>query len=226
MLLLAALWIGMSAQAVTAGEQLGAAHHYTVQELEAQGWEDSQISVCLFRIYADGRKELEGDGCPLSVIKEAGKASGETDGLTHCMKSDGTPCGAADETEGKPPKCVPNVRNCICGSPSTCRDYTPQEWAEFQREMDGPAKPAEAVDVPAVQEPTESECGASWHHEEVYILCTNHGTPDLPKGTAAPLDRPIPGKDGYITTCSDKSRILLHDESNPPKFWCHRVQSQ
>jgi len=24
--------------------------------------------------------------------------------------------------------------------------------------------------------------------------------------------------------CDDKNRILEHDENNPPKYWCHKVQ--
>lgn len=30
-------------------------------------------------------------------------------------------------------------------------------------------------------------------------------------------------EEGHFT-CADKSRGLWHDESNPPKYWCRRVQ--
>jgi len=29
---------------------------------------------------------------------------------------------------------------------------------------------------------------------------------------------------GSRHTCADKTRILLHDEQDPPKYWCHRVE--
>ena len=42
---------------------------------------------------------------------------------------------------------------------------------------------------------------------------------DVPATTRKVLDHDIP-------TCSDKTRILLHDEQEPPKYWCHRVERE
>lgn len=29
----------------------------------------------------------------------------------------------------------------------------------------------------------------------------------------------------FLWSCADKTRILLHDEQEPPKFWCHKPQT-
>lgn len=65
--------------------------------------------------------------------------------------------------------------------------------------------PDEPTDVPAIQEcEVHSQFFASWQ------LC--------PPGPIGPE-----WLGHYRLTCSDKSRILQHDEQAPPKFWCHKV---
>ena len=29
-----------------------------------------------------------------------------------------------------------------------------------------------------------------------------------------------------VQDCKDKTRILMHDEQEPPKYWCHKVQPE
>ena len=58
--------------------------------------------------------------------------------------------------------------------------------------------PKDAIDVPAVQ------IGK-------IMSCVDNGK--------SCLDYPRP-----IYTCKDRKRILMHDENNPPKYYCHKVQ--
>jgi hypothetical protein len=66
----------------------------------------------------------------------------------------------------------------------------------------------EAIDVPAIQEDIpiaeRSACGpTSCTKSACLSVCT-------PPETTRPA-------------CNDKTRILLHDEQTPPKYWCHKV---
>ena len=98
-------------------------------------------------------------------------------------------------------------------------------------------KPA-PIDVPAIKTATKSQ--------EHYPICIDHssggnaGTVRFSDGgsmtyfmsppTSLEALRECRGKEDWngpskVThTCADKTRILLHDEQTPPKFWCHRVQ--
>jgi hypothetical protein len=77
--------------------------------------------------------------------------------------------------------------------------------------------PAEPIDVPAVQKKRTYKTGTR----------TITLAPEC-DGSHSPCDRAIITEDTAtekVTTCADKSRILLHDENNPPKYWCHKVQN-
>ena len=63
-----------------------------------------------------------------------------------------------------------------------------------------PSGPAPPVDVPAIQQSTEKP--------KVFL--------QYPDGTWHPSSE---------YTCADKTRILLHDEQNPPKWWCHKSET-
>ena len=80
------------------------------------------------------------------------------------------------------------------------------EVEEWNRKLAVP----EPIDVPAV------ESGDSY--TPINYPCTIASTSDKPDPTFCEY--------GPIHTCADKSRILMHDEQEPPKtkYWCHRSQ--
>jgi hypothetical protein len=81
--------------------------------------------------------------------------------------------------------------------------------------------PEETVDVPAIHERASSTIAntANCNAQTAICIdgpmtCTNGGTlvPDGPWKTCV---------GGFVLTCEDKTRILMHDEQDPPKYWCH-----
>lgn len=76
---------------------------------------------------------------------------------------------------------------------------------------------AEPLDVPAVQEPVESECFAGDVGGARGWICNNNGR--VPKNSRTPSymtfdggSETIKGEGGYLWTCSDKRRVLLTGE--------------
>jgi hypothetical protein len=110
--------------------------------------------------------------------------------------------GAADETDGKPPKKWGNSGNgggkvesaCIRGDE---RKECAETWAKYDAEH--------AVDVPAVQVADEA--------------CENK--PSMAGRDGHEIECSLEGK---RYTCDPKSRILEHDENSPPKYWCRKVE--
>lgn len=207
LLLLAMSAQGQVSMADNSNPQPGA-HIYSIQELEAQGWKKSEISICLFQIFADGHKELDGPNCPDSVVKEAaldtldaqlgnGDIVFKNDFLNQPVND---PPRAADETDGKPPSA----------------SMTPVPWPHGVGGC-----PNCEIDVPAVQviikAPKQGACPVVPDHTG------NDGGGGAGNGGPVTICGLLnPAK--TIHTCADKSRILLHDESTPPKYWCHKVQ--
>jgi hypothetical protein len=82
----------------------------------------------------------------------------------------------------------------------------------------------EPIDVPAIL-----------HNDTRFVYCGKGGVSycdhgenfsDRSSETCESVDevKVCGGKLGKRWTCLDKSRILLHDEQTPPKYWCHRVE--
>lgn len=75
----------------------------------------------------------------------------------------------------------------------------------------GIANAESRIDVPAINKSVvaqfDGDCG--------FRLCGPSG-PTIKKGEAI--------THGEEWTCADKSRILEHDEAEPPKYWCRKPQ--
>ncbi len=67
----------------------------------------------------------------------------------------------------------------------------------------------ESIDVPAIG-----------HYYDAAIDC-KLAMPTLPDSMVK-TTKCTERKSKY--TCADKTRILLHDEQTPPKYYCHKVQ--
>lgn len=137
-------------------------------------------------------------------------AQAQVSPFMNCFVSDAAgnqiPCArAADETDGNPHEKCDMSCNCTDGHGGCVIP------------VGTPSKP-EPVDVPAVQETRTYKTGD--------ISC--EPAPEC-KGKDWTCNIAVCKSETAtetVTTCKDKTRVLWHDESNPPKFWCHRVQSQ
>jgi len=78
------------------------------------------------------------------------------------------------------------------------------------------ASPAEAEDVPAVWEETDY-CFKSY--QGCYMVHEDGSFVSLEEYFSDP--RPI---HYYRWTCNDPTRILEHDEQDPPRWWCRKVK--
>ena len=85
----------------------------------------------------------------------------------------------------------------------------------------------EPIDVPAITKQVLSWSGNKNCHSpypacicklEGNIITCDHGAKCY-LVQCEPDDHYVP-----ITTCADKTRILEHDEQEPPKWWCRKVQ--
>lgn len=81
-----------------------------------------------------------------------------------------------------------------------------------------PVPKPEPTDIPAIR-PT--------HEVEYEVFDSDYATcKEYPYATALYGRRTFVCKREEFQpwTCADKIRVLLHDEQNPPKYWCHRVE--
>jgi hypothetical protein len=76
------------------------------------------------------------------------------------------------------------------------------------------AKPAEPLDVPAIQE----------HHKQAMGTKNCHAASDDPKNYAMTCETIYDEWD--TLACADKTRILMHDEQDPPRWWRHKVEAK
>jgi hypothetical protein len=104
------------------------------------------------------------------------------------------------------------------------QELFPEECAKF-------AKPAPANPGPGLK--SYSICASALcEPEPIDVPAIQETRPDPIAGVpcAAPsvslTDCMTRSKDAIIqvTTCTDKARILQHDEDSPARWWCHRVQ--
>ena len=104
----------------------------------------------------------------------------------------------------------------------------------------GEMSPEQFNELMAGQQP-QTVWGCDWQESCMWRVTEVHApehlgpTPDLVDVLAIPnpltfetvcdWNVPCRTKSNRQWTCSDRTRILLHDEQTPPKYWCHKVEN-